>query len=230
MGKDAVMAKKDDGNDPKNQNDGGQGDGGQGDGESGDNGHVSDDDARDLLNIDPKTGKAKGKGDSSEDDDDADDSGKGDQLSESELEAAKWKKLSRKNEADLRKAQAELKKISDANLSEAERTQRDRDEHRTRAEKAETELKRLTIAGETAPEGATLAQLRKVARRMAGDDDDALEADAKELWDDFGPAPVGKANVPSKPKPVLRGGGTPDDSDAGEMDPRKLAALVPRAR
>lgn len=143
-------------------------------------------------------------------------------------EVAKWKRLSRKNE-DEKKALAEkLRKYEDANKSESQRLQEERDSHKTRAEKAEAALKRREIAETLAPDHATTAHIKAVAKRMSGDNDDDLEADAKELFEFIAPEPK-TPKTPQRPKERLRGGGDPDE-EPEETDPRKLAALIPRRR
>lgn len=144
-----------------------------------------------------------------------------------EAEAKKWRELSRKNEKSFKTASAELKKYQDADKSESQRLQEDRDSHRSRAEKAELALKKRELAEELAPDHATAAQIRAVAKRMSGDDDDALEADAKELFELI--APKTAAKTPSRPKEKLRGGSEPDE-EPEPTDPRKLAAMIPRRR
>lgn len=145
-------------------------------------------------------------------------------------EAEKWRKLSRQNEATAKQRADALKKYEDANKSESQRLQEERDSHKTRAEKAEAALHRREIAETRAPEHATVAQIKAVAKRLAGDSDDDLEADADELFALLAPAPqTPAAKTPSRPKERLRGGGDPDD-EPEETDPRKLAALIPRRR
>lgn len=141
-------------------------------------------------------------------------------------EAEKWKKLSRQNEKTASERAAALKKYEDANKSESERLQEERDSHKTRAEKAEAALRRREIAEQAAPDHATAKQIAQVAKRMSGDDDDALEADANELFEWIAPA-ASTPKTPSRPKERLRGGAEPDD-EPEETDPRKLAALIPR--
>jgi hypothetical protein len=141
-------------------------------------------------------------------------------------EAEKWKKLSRQNETTAKQRADALKKYEDANKSEAQRLEEERDSHRTRAEKAEAALRRREIAEQAAPEHATVAQIKAVAKRLAGDTDDDLEKDAAELFELLAPAPT-TAKTPQKPKERLRGGSEPDE-DVEETDPRKLAALLPR--
>lgn len=176
---------------------------------------VDDESAEQLLNDGTDT-------ESTDDGEPAKDTGP----SELETERDKWKKLSRQNEANLRKVQRELQEIKDKDKSESQRLTEERDSLKTSAEKAADELKRMNIATDLAPEGATLAQLRKVAKRLRGDNDEELEADAKELWDDFGPS---KSPTAGRPKERLRGGSDPTE-EPDEKDPRKLAALIPRAR
>lgn len=148
-------------------------------------------------------------------------------------EAEKWKKLSRQNEKTAAERAAALKKYEDAKKSESERLQEERDSHKTRAEKAEAALKRREIAEQAAPEHATAKQIAQVAKRLAGDDDDALEADAKELFELIVPALDAKSSpkvAGSRPQPRLKGGTADPDEDPEENDPRKLAALLPRRR
>lgn len=130
--------------------------------------------------------------------------------------------------AELAEAQKALSKYSDKDKSETQRLIEERDAAKADLAKATSSMKRREFAEETAPEHATAAQIRAVAKRLTGDTDAELEADAKELYALIAPEPT-KAPVSSKPKERLRGGGDPTE-DAGEMDPKKLAALIPRAR
>jgi chromosome segregation ATPase len=179
---------------------------------------ITDDEAGQLLDGD----------DSSDDsaDDDGKGSGKGSESNPLESERDEWKRRSRKHERDLKATQAELNKIKDKDKTETQRLTEERDSLKTTAEKAADALARMNIAADLAPEGATLAQLRKVAKRLRGDNDEELEADAKELWEDFGPT---KTPTAGRPKERLRGGADPSE-DPEETDPKKLAALIPRAR
>lgn len=132
--------------------------------------------------------------------------------------------------AELQKAQDELRKHSDKDKSETQRLQEERDALKAELSKATSSMKRRDVAEEFAPEHATPAQIRAVAKRLHGDTDAELEADARELYALIAPEPaVSKSSVSSKPKERLRGGG---DSDEGpeETDPSKLAALLPRRR
>lgn len=145
------------------------------------------------------------------------------------VEALRWKKLSRQNEATAKQRAEALKKYEDANKSESERLQEERDSHKTRAEKAEASLKRREIAEARAPEHATVAHIKAVAKRLAGESDEDMESDADELFALLAPAPVAPAaKTPSRPQERLRGGAEPDENDNEPSDPRKLAALIPR--
>lgn len=178
---------------------------------------ISDEDAQKLLNDDPP--KADDQPEPSATDD-----------KDWKAEAEKWRKLSRQNEATAKQRADALKKYEDANKSESERLQEALTTHQSRAEKAEAALKRREVAETRAPEHATVAQIRAVAKRLAGDSDDELEADADELFALLAPAPAPvPARTPSRPKEQLRGGGDPNE-EPEENDPRKLAARIPRRR
>jgi hypothetical protein len=148
-------------------------------------------------------------------------------------DADRWKMLSRQNEKAFKDTAAKLKKYEDEGKSESQRLQEERDSHKTRAEKAEAQAKAFAVAMERAPEHASLAQVRAVAKRVRGDDEDALERDADELFGLLAPEPSEPkpgTKTPSRPKERLKGGTAEPDEDPEETDPRKLAALLPRRR
>jgi hypothetical protein len=142
-------------------------------------------------------------------------------------EAEKWKRLSRQNEKAAKERADKLREYEDANKSESQRLQEERDSHKTRAEKAEAALRRREVAEDRAPEHATAAQIRAVAKRLAGESDEELEADADELFALLAPAPPEPKKVAQRPKERLRGGGDPDE-EPEESDPRKLADAIRR--
>lgn len=163
-------------------------------------------------------------------------SGSGTEAPKTESEVDKWKKLSRQNENNLRAAQKKIEEFENKSLTESQRLEKERDTFRSSAEQNASAIKRMDVAIEHAPAHATLAQLRKVARRLSGKTDEELEADAKELWEDFAPgggtgsdAGAGKPGTVGKPKERLKGGADPSE-DVEEMDPRKIVANIPRAR
>jgi len=129
----------------------------------------------------------------------------------------------RKRLKELEPLALKAKELEDANKSETEKLSEDRDGHKGRADKAEASLRKLTAAFDAAPEGATPAQIRQVAKRLTGDTDEELQADAEELFELVGAK--GKPKVPVKPTEALKGGGDPDEAPE-ETDPRKLAALI----
>jgi hypothetical protein len=146
------------------------------------------------------------------------------------IEAMKRERnAARKQLADL---QAELKKYSDRDKTDTERLTEAAEEAKSRAAKAETDFRKLTTAMDRAPEGATLTQIRAVAKRLSGDTDEDMEADADELFGLFAPKSTTEENgrpAPNgKPTTALKGGGSPDE-EPEEMDPSKLADLIGRS-
>lgn len=146
-----------------------------------------------------------------------------------EAEAKKWRDLSKKNEKAFKDTSAKLAKYEDEGKSELQRLQEERDRLKESSTKAAAEARALRVAIEAAPEHASLAQVRAVAKRVRGEDDDELEADAKELFELLAPEPKAGTKTPQRPKERLKGGASPDD-EPEESDPRKLAALIPRRR
>lgn len=139
------------------------------------------------------------------------------------------RKAAEKQSAELK---ARLDKYENANKSELQRLTEERDQLRDTSTKAVSKAKALEIALEAAPDHASLAQVRAVAKRVRGENDDELEADATELFELLAPAPDEKSVkvAGSRPQPRLKGGTADPDEDPEETDPRKLAALLPRRR
>lgn len=125
-----------------------------------------------------------------------------------------WEKKAKSNAA----AEAKLKEIEDAQKSEAEKSA----ERLTTAEKAaqtaSLETARLRVA---IRKGLTETQ----ARRLIGDDEEALEKDADELLASFKSDTKDDTSNNRRPKERLRSGATPS-AEPDEMDPKKLAAEV----
>ena len=92
-------------------------------------------------------------------------------------------------------------------------------------------MKRLQTAFDRAPDGATIVQIKAVAKRLAGDTDEEMADDADELFALLAPKSNGEKDKPKpppgKPKVNLRGGGDPED-EPEELDPRKLADIIGR--
>jgi len=130
---------------------------------------------------------------------------------------------------ELAEARKRLKDIDDKGKTDTERLTEAHKEAASRAEKAESSYLALTVAMDRAPAHATLAQVRAVAKRIRGESEEDLEADADELFEMVVPAPkqddTPKKRVPSNPRTRLRGGADPEE-EPEENDPRKLAAAI----
>lgn len=117
------------------------------------------------------------------------------------------------------------KELEDSTKSETQRLSEERDAHRSRAERAEQDLLRLRVA---LRKGLTETQ----AKRLVGASEEDLEADADELLASFRPAsgdePPAVEKPAGRPKEKLRPGAVPD-AESVELNPQKLADLVPRA-
>jgi hypothetical protein len=168
------------------------------------------------------------RGDDEGDDRDADQLGDPGKRALDRMKAAR--KAAEKESAELK---ARLAKYENANKSELQRLTEERDQLKESSTKAVSKAKALEIALEAAPEHASLAHVRAVAKRVRGDNDDELEADAAELFALLAPAsdekPAPKV-ANSRPQPRLKGGTADPDEEPEETDPRKLAALLPRRR
>jgi predicted nucleic acid-binding Zn-ribbon protein len=136
------------------------------------------------------------------------------------------KKAAEKKAAEL---EERLSKYENENKSELQRLQEERDKLRESSTKAVSEARAMRVAMDAAPEHATLAHVRAVAKRVRGEDDDELQADAEELFALL--APESKTTkTPQRPKERLKGGSAEPDDEPEENDPRKLASLLPRRR
>lgn len=190
---------------------------------------ITDEDAKRLLEK-PEDKSNDGKKDEDDDPDGADKLG---EPGKRALERIKEDRRAAREErdrirAELEKAQAELRKHSDKDKSDTQRLTEERDQLKAELGKATSAMKRRELAEDLAPDHATPAQIRQVAKRLRGDTDDELKADAEELYALIAPEPTSsKPPVSSKPKERLRGGGDPDEGP-DETDPAKLAALVQR--
>ena len=142
-----------------------------------------------------------------------------------QAEATKWKALARKHEkaakdnADAARRLAEIEasgKTEQERLAEARRTADER------AVTAERESARLRVA---LKKGLTEAQVR----RLVGDTEEELEADADELLATFAtPESESDRDLPHRPRERLRPGARPE-ATPDETDPAKLAEAIPRA-
>lgn len=186
---------------------------------------VTEDEAKQLLGA-PDDGDEGGDEPKGGARSDTDDSKLADEL-------AKWKSLARKHEKSYKDASSKLSEYENASKSDLERWEERATNAESRAGTAEAKAKALEIAIERAPEHATLAQVRAVAKRVRGEDDEALEKDADELFELLAPTPdepKPASKTPGRPKERLKGGTAEPDEEPEETDPRKLAALLPRRR
>lgn len=184
---------------------------------------IDDSEAEQLLadaDADDSKGDEKGKTRS----DDTDDLGDRGKRALDRIRAEK--KAAEKQAADLK---ARLDKYESANKTELQRLTEERDQLRESSTKAVSEARAMRVAMDRAPDHASLAQVRAVAKRVRGEDDEALEADADELFELLAPEPKAASKTPQRPKERLKGGAVPDE-EPEETDPRKLAALLPRRR
>ena len=142
-----------------------------------------------------------------------------------QAEASKWKALARKHEKaakDNADAAKRLAEIEESGKTEQERLAEARRSADERAVTAERESARLRVA---LKKGLTEAQVR----RLVGDTEEELEADADELLATFAP-PEGEPDrdLPRRPRERLRPGARPE-ATPDETDPAKLAEAIPRS-
>lgn len=148
-------------------------------------------------------------------------------VTELQQQVEHWREQARKQEKrakDNAAAATELQRLKDADKSEGERASEAAKAAEERAAKAERELMRLTVAAE---KGLTPSQ----ARRLQGDSEDDLRADADALLQDFPskPAATATSRRPTEALGAGAGGGDPTDQPE-ELDPDKLAAAVTAAQ
>jgi len=142
-----------------------------------------------------------------------------------QAEAEKWKGFARQHEKRAKENAEAAKRLAD--LEEAGKTEAQKlTDRATAAEQkaaaATATATRLEVALEKAPEGMPIATIRKLAKRLAGTTREELEADADELFAEFG---TGATPPPGKtPTPALSGGGKPNAEP--DIDPEKIAESI----
>jgi hypothetical protein len=188
-------------------------------------------------------------GDDDDDDDDDDKSKKGgggkdggdDDKTDWKAEADKWKRLSRRHESDARSNKAAADKLAElegANKSDVEKLTQRAEAAEGKLATAERDLLRVRVA---LRKGLNEIQ----ARRLVGDTEDEMEADADDLLETFGGGKKaddadqegrnrndrngngGGDGNGRRPRENLRPGAKPD-AKPEELDPIKLAEAVPR--
>ncbi|PKN81953.1 MAG: hypothetical protein CVU47_04835 [Chloroflexi bacterium HGW-Chloroflexi-9] len=141
-----------------------------------------------------------------------------------QAEATKWKALARKHEKAAKEnvdAARRLAEIEESGKSEQERLAEARQSAEERAQSTEREAGCLRVA---LRKGLTDVQ----ARRLVGDTEDELEADADEFLATFAPAQASDTDLPSRPRERLRPGARPE-ATPDETDPAPLAEAIPRS-
>lgn len=136
--------------------------------------------------------------------------------------AKKALEAERKARREAEKAKTALEKrlqeIEDRDKTESEKVADALKASEARAEKAEADLLRLTVASD---KGLTPAQ----AKRLVGATKEELEADADEILEHF-PAQGVTPPPDRRPSPDLRGGGDPTAPE--EPDIRAVVEAIPR--
>lgn len=149
-------------------------------------------------------------------------------------DAKKWRAMARKHEA-------ENKRLKDEDADRQQKLDDADKANQTELEKVQTQLAdlqgKLTAQEQTAlrarvalRKGLSEAQ----AKRLAGDTEEELEADADDLLENFKPAGEERQPAPRKPgerpREALRPGSKPESEPLKpeDTDPIKLAEAVPR--
>jgi hypothetical protein len=195
---------------------------------------LTDEEAKKLLAAGGSSAAGKDDDTDSDDEDDNDPPGT-DKLGDAgqrALSAMKEQRKAARAERDaikqeLADARAKLKGHEDKDKTEAQRLQEQATEATARAERAESAVKRREAAEESAPDDATPKQIRTVYELLEGVPADKLDARAEQLFGLMGASKPPKTPLAGKPKTRLQGG-SGDDDNADEMDPAKLAAMIPR--
>jgi len=131
---------------------------------------------------------------------------------------AELKAALRKANKEAEQNRLKLKELEDKDKSEAEKLTARVTELESQLAQANSRVMRAEIALD---KGLTRTQ----ARRLVGETEDELAADADDLLSSF--TPDQKSPAPAKPTEDLKGGGDPTQEPT-ELDPRKLAESIPR--
>ncbi len=147
-------------------------------------------------------------------------------------EAEKWKALARKHETQAKQnltAAQELEKIRESEKTEAQKAADKAAEAEGRATTAERTAMQIDVALDKAPDGMSLAQLRKLAKRLAGATREELEADAEELFAEFAPTLSDKGgDTRGRPKERLRSGAVAETEPTSNMNDFIRAGITKR--
>lgn len=138
------------------------------------------------------------------------------------LQAQDRDKAALKKRAD--EAEAKAKRYEDADKTDKDKLEERASGAEQRASAAEATALRLDVALEKAPEGMSIAQVRKLAKRLSGDSREDLEADAEELFADFVTEDDDKGQAPrGRPRERLRPGAVPNNDEPVEPGLSRLA-------
>lgn len=153
----------------------------------------------------------------------------GRELARAREDAERYK---RERDAD----RAKLTEAERAKMDGQQRAESERDEWKGKASASELGALKLSIALDQAPDGMTPKQVAKLAKRLTGNTEAELKADAVELFAEFAGAGDGKGEggdegkegkpTTGRPRPNLRGGANNDDDETGaELDISKIPRL-----
>lgn len=136
-----------------------------------------------------------------------------------------WKSKAREQEKRA-KANADaakrLSEIEEAQKTEQQKSAEAREAAERKASEAQTNALKLEVALDKAPDGMSLAQVRKLAKRLTGSSQEELESDADELFGEFGPKEKPKPGEQQRPKerltPVPLEGGDKAKAEMTDMN------------
>ncbi len=147
-----------------------------------------------------------------------------------QAEVEKWKALARQHETRAKSnadAAKELEKIRENQKSAEQKAADKATAAETRATTAERTAMQLDVALDKAPEGMSIAQVRKLAKRLTGSTREELEADAAELFAEFVPAK--DDDTRRRPKERLRSGAAPEAEPTKDMNDFIRAGITKRS-
>lgn len=122
---------------------------------------------------------------------------------------------------ELKTKAGKLDEIEQANKTEVEKLREELESTRSESSTSKADLLRLQVALDKAPEGMSLAKVRKLAKRLTGSTREELEADAGDLFEDYGGTTSGKDTGD--------GDGSGDGSGGDDTSRRPRERLLPGA-
>jgi hypothetical protein len=145
------------------------------------------------------------------------------ELARARSDAARYRQ--ERNQLREEKTASERAKMDDKTRAESER-----DEWKTKFTSLEGTSLRLEVALAAAPDTMKPKDVARLAKRLTGTSREELEADAKELFEEFGgmsTTSTGKAPVSGRPQSRLRAGANndEDDADQGDVDIDKIPRM-----